>query len=458
MRISWSLGALALAVSQLILASPVKAALFPDVPEGHLYQTSVERLAGLKIISGNPDGTFLPEKAVNRAEMLAMLYRATGKTPDASKRGCFGDVQPGSWYELYVCDAAAKGYVKGYPDGGFKPNNALNHVEALKMIATVFGFEVPSAVATEDKSLVTFTDVNLSEWYGPYLVTALKKKILPIAGTNAKNFFPQSPSLRGETAAMIEHALFPPSGASVTSAANSSMMNQQTSSAGATASRRASAASSTASTPVKDLVIPSSVSGNFKKKAPAVYRFTLTTSMMISVDVKLGGSFVDEHVSCRLYNLKSDGFSDEYYLGYEETALCQLRTKLAPGSYQLELQPTANDAVYTLEVKTMKGDNNDGFSEAKTLLPTQPRSDQLDVGDMADWYKFTLAADKEMTVLLVNDGNASCILYPMSDVDIFGFESPSCDEKLLFPKGSYYVGVIRKNGRHEKTIYTLQMK
>ncbi len=456
MRYSFPLSALALALSQLLLTVPARAAIFPDVPDGHLYQVSIETLVGIKVINGNPDGTFMPDKAVNRAEMLAMLYRANNKTPDASKRGCFPDVQPGSWYELYVCDAAAHGYVKGYPDGTFKPNKELNHVEALKMIEAVFGMGVPDSITSADASLIAYVDVDLKQWYGTYLVLAIKKGIIPVAGWEATHFFPESASKRGETAAMIAHALFGPDR---TSSASSTSVTQSSSSVKNTATSSHSANSNAAAQPKTfDVSVPGSFSGNFNKKNSSVYRFTLTSSMMLAADAKLGGAFTDGMITCRLYKIESNGFSNEYYLGYQETGMCHLRTKIAPGNYQLELQPSAADASYMLDIKSAIGDNNDGFSEAKTLLPTQPRSDQLDAGDLADWYKFTLTLDTQLALTFVNDGSAQCVVYPLADVDIFGFTDPTCDKAQLFPKGSYMISVARKNGHQEKTIYTLQLK
>ena len=83
----------------LLMPMTGMAAVFPDVPDGHLYKEAVESLVNIQVVNVNPDGNFYPEREVNRAEMLKMLYRAMGRTPDAGKRLCFPDVQGGSWYE-----------------------------------------------------------------------------------------------------------------------------------------------------------------------------------------------------------------------------------------------------------------------------------------------------------------------------------------------------------------------
>jgi hypothetical protein len=455
MHYSRALGVLALLLSQVLLILPAKAAIFPDVPDGHLYRMQIESLVGLKVINGNADGSYKPEKGVNRAELLAMLYRATGKTPDSSKRNCFPDVQPGSWYELYVCDASAKGFVGGYPDGYFRPSKEVNRVEALKMITLVFGMQVPE-VQSSNWASVTFSDVASNQWYAKYLLHAYNMSIIPIPGMSASVFMPEAILKRGEAAAFIYNALHAsPRQQNGMSASSAPAQNAVSSTPGRSAR---SSQSSMGGTVIKTLSIPASVSGNFQKKNSVAYRFSLAASLSIAVDVKLGGSFVGDNVSCRLYKLETDGFSTEYYLGYQETSTCQLRVKLSPGEYQLELNPSVADAVYTMDVKTMKGDGNDGFSEAKPLLWNQPRSDSLEVGDLADWYKFSLTAEKQMMLEITNETEYLCIVYPMADVDIYGFEGPKCGESYMFPKGTYYVGIVRKQGHPDRAIYSLRMK
>jgi hypothetical protein len=454
MQYSRFLGVTLLIISQLLIVFPARAAIFSDVPDGHLYQMQIEALVSLKVITGNPDGTFKPEKAVNRAELLAMLYRATSRTPDVAKRGCFGDVQPGSWYELYVCDAAFRGFVAGYPDKSFKPNQSVNRVEALKMITLMFGLEVPE-VQQDLWAALPFKDIRSDQWYSKYLLRAYKMSIVPIDGMSTSMFMPQAALKKGEAAALIYSALNMNSRQLDTSVSSSSVA-AMTSSAATRSSRPAETGGETVT--MKALVIPSTNTGNFKKKAPAVYKFTLSSSMMIHAQVKLGGSFTDDSVTCRLYKIESDGFSNEYYLGFQETGTCELKTKLAAGDYQLELQPSENDAVYTLTVKTITGDGNDGFSEARVLLWGQPRSDTLEVGDMADWYRFELNQEKQMMLEITNETEYLCVVYPMADVDIYGFTGPKCGESYLFPKGTYYVGIVRKPNHKDRVTYSIRTK
>ena len=196
-----------LACSVLLLAGHAEAAIFPDVPQGHLYQEPIEALAQAQVINGNPDGNFSPDRMVNRAEMLKMLYKATGKQPDAASKSCFTDVGAGAWYESFVCDAAAHHFVEGYSsDGTFRPADPVNRVEALKMVLQVFGIGIAD-VSEEQQQIVKFVDVSTTAWYTKYLYTAYLKQILPIAGQEPGRFYPDWPLLRGEAAAIIYNAL-----------------------------------------------------------------------------------------------------------------------------------------------------------------------------------------------------------------------------------------------------------
>ncbi len=133
--------ATAFVLSQALFTLSASAASFPDVPRDHPFGASISLLADLKIVTGNPDGNFYPAKPVNRAEFLILLYRTKGWTPSAPATACFSDVPRGAWYEAVVCDASSKGYVGGYPDGKFRPEKEVNRAESLKMIFKVFGFD-----------------------------------------------------------------------------------------------------------------------------------------------------------------------------------------------------------------------------------------------------------------------------------------------------------------------------
>jgi hypothetical protein len=113
---------------------------FSDLESGHDNYIAIEYLVSSGTLEGYSDGTFLPEKEVNRAELMKMLVAGQEISPDESLyKNCFSDVTT-DWYAKYVCYAKEMGWVNGYSDGTFKPASTVNKVEALKMIIQAYGY------------------------------------------------------------------------------------------------------------------------------------------------------------------------------------------------------------------------------------------------------------------------------------------------------------------------------
>lgn len=445
----------------LLMSGVASAAIFPDVPDGHIFQQPIENLVGSSVLNGNPDGQFYPNNAVNRAELLKMLYKAAGKTPDPSSVKCFPDVEPGSWYEMFVCDAAANSYVNGYPDGTFQPGKFVNRVEALKMIMNILGISVDE-IDIGAREAVKFVDVSVSAWYTKYLYTAYTTNILPIAGMDGSRFYPESPLTRGEAAAMVYNAIVVElnAGRSTSSSSSaSSVESSSTSTDTSTSTASESSTSSTANTGPTDTTVstsfPFDTSGKFDDKQSYSYTFstTQTTTGFIEVEAQTGA------VTCRLYLLKESGFADEYYLGHQEGSRCYLHTTMRAGDYQLQLQPTVADATFTVETTEKAGDGNDGYIQASRLLKGNPKTSELAINDIADYYIFTISSEQSHTLEITNALEINCVIFPMDDVDLFGFSSPECNKSYSYPPGTYYVAINRSiASKTSKKTYTLTLR
>lgn len=168
------------------------AAPISDISD-HKYKTAIEYLQGENIVNGYDDGTFKPNNAINRAELLKVLVGGAGYTkPDGTVyRNCFPDVKA-EWYAAYICFAKEKGWISGYSDGFFRPEQIINRVEAIKMLINSQGFP-----ATKDTSKDTskYSDVDLKKWYGPYMYIA---EAMQIVDSTEKNYYPGVFITRGE--------------------------------------------------------------------------------------------------------------------------------------------------------------------------------------------------------------------------------------------------------------------
>ena len=435
---------------QLVWSSIARAAVFPDVPDTHLYREPIELLVGRAVINGNPDGNFSPERSVNRAEMLKMLYIAAGKVPGEAHERCFPDILPGSWYEKYVCDAAFYGYVQGYSDGLFRPGNTVNRVEAIKMITEVFEISVLE-LNDQMREEVKIVDVSVSAWYTKYLYAAFTWKILPIAGQDGPRFYPESPLLRGEAAAYIFNALKAVPPQEEEPLVESEEEPEENSSQG---SSSAGQGSSKPEDNIEEVLFPFDAEKTFTAKRPHIYRFTLSSAQRIAVDASVNAG----EMICRLYKIRTDGFSVEYYLGFQEGGHCFFGVSLVPGEYQLQVQPTVGDIGYSVSAhEESGGDGNDGFSQAK-FLSSIPRTETLTAGDFANWYTFSLTEQKQLTVEAASQANVICLVYPMDDVDLYGFSGPECNQSYLYPTGTYYVGILRRPPKAATQTYTVRLK
>lgn len=451
---------IALGISTVALA----ASVFPDVPQGHVFQEAVEELVRAQVINGNPDGTFQPAKDVNRAAMLKMLYKAKGKTPDPLNVRCFPDVEIGSWYEPFVCDAAARKYVKGYADGTFRPNDPVNRVEALKMIMMVFGIPVET-ITDDNRAIVNFADVSLSAWYTAYLLTAYNTRILPIPGQTGAHFGPQNPLMRGEAAAYIYNALHADLMVMRNQGRSSTSSEAQESSYSSTVAN-STTSTSTASddnddgvstvTGVLDESLPFERSGKFALKQSASYKFEVSTAKTVKILANLQTGQPGT-ITCRLYLVADSGFSDEYFLGFEEGKNCHINATLNPGTYQVQVQPSQKDTTFTVKAVEGVGDGNDGFRNARQLDANAERTDILGASDLEDWYTFSLTSEQNLTVNVANPTELRCIVYAMSDVDLASFSGPQCNQGYVYPPGTYYVAIGRKAPLNAQQTYTIKL-
>lgn len=432
---------IALASGFLVSTSVASAAVnFPDVAINHANRTAILELAAQGVITGYADGRFGPEDPVNRAQMLTLLYRLAGKTPPKASRSCFSDVPMGTWFTDVVCDAAAQGYVQGYIDKSFKPGQEVNNAEALKMTFTVLGLPLTEGI-------ITYADVPATEWYTRYVGAALARRMLPLPGQTDR-FEGGRPLLRGAAAQLLYHISHPvPSAtegagddgtvagasASVTSAASASTRSR--------ASRTGTSVEGyTAAAATLNVELPFSTLRVFPKRETVVHAFTLTADatqvFRVVTDAERGPE-------CRLYRIEDDGLTFEYYTGARTGKECWMRVAMSPGTYQLEVTADAGNVRVSSEAVT--GDGSDGFRQAKPLARAVNVASELLEDDHGDWFRFDVAHQQRMTVTVENVDSTStldCVIYPLKNVNFFGFDWPACNAQFLYEKGSYVIGVM----------------
>jgi hypothetical protein len=137
LSVSVSLSSLSLAV---IANAPIETyaqtstpTTFPDVQPNYWAQPFIQGLAQRNIVTGYPDGTFRPQQAVNRDEFAAIINKAFQQQPirEISDAAVYKDVPAGYWAAPPIEAAYEQGFMTGYPGGFFRPNQNVSKVEAI---------------------------------------------------------------------------------------------------------------------------------------------------------------------------------------------------------------------------------------------------------------------------------------------------------------------------------------
>lgn len=104
---------------------------FSDVNEGDWYNTAISTMAKLGIINGRDEETFVPNTPITRAEFAVICARFDDSEYEITDN--FTDVV-GHWAEEEIHEAAAYGWIRGYEDNTFKPDQLITRAEAMTMI------------------------------------------------------------------------------------------------------------------------------------------------------------------------------------------------------------------------------------------------------------------------------------------------------------------------------------
>lgn len=144
---------------------------FDDVPANAWYAKAVNTLASLGVVSGVGNGDFEPERSITRAEFTSIAMKfAEGKTGGTN---IFSDVKPTDWFYRAVVNSTQYGWIHGYGDGTFRPNNPITRVEVTAIVNNMLGREADVDFVTEHyDELNHFSDLAVSHWGYYHIVEA----------------------------------------------------------------------------------------------------------------------------------------------------------------------------------------------------------------------------------------------------------------------------------------------
>ena len=149
-------------LTEQIEADKTYSNTFSDVPKGYWAANYIGYMQQFGIITGYSDGSFRPNAPVTRAEFAAIASRFE-KLTEGSKS--FTDVSDTYWAARYINFAATRGWVTGYSDGTFKPENTITRAEVAAVTCRLLERSADqNYIHSHLNELRTFSDMTESHW------------------------------------------------------------------------------------------------------------------------------------------------------------------------------------------------------------------------------------------------------------------------------------------------------
>ena len=133
---------------------------FRDVDSSMWYNKAASSMAAGGYIQGYADGTFGANKPITRAEFVCLAARFATKTTGFAS---YTDVDNGHWAARSIAICASNGWVQGYEDGTFRPDQPITRAEAMTIINRMLGRGVSKGYVC--KGAVRYTDNDPGSWY-----------------------------------------------------------------------------------------------------------------------------------------------------------------------------------------------------------------------------------------------------------------------------------------------------
>lgn len=182
--------------------------IFRDITN-HQFQKQIEKLQKEGIIIGYPDGTFRPDAQISRAETAVLLTKAKKLIEDKTTVNPFKDVPVTHWALNSILAVYKAGFMKGYPDGTFKPEALINRSELSALIGQAKGLKreearivVPLAMAN-DEALIP-------RWAIGWVTLGYFPEHQYLTYKQGRRSAPRDLAMRGEVVYAVYQLLYPP--------------------------------------------------------------------------------------------------------------------------------------------------------------------------------------------------------------------------------------------------------
>ena len=154
-------------LSRLLSERPQKGMIYSrdykDVADNLWSVTAISYMSNLKMVKGYPDGNFRPYANITRAEFAAMVVRFENISAVGNKE--FTDLQKDHWAYEVIQKAAQAGWISGYPDGTFRPDQPITRAEVVAITNRMLNrFADEDFVDHNLNKITNYTDIDKSHW------------------------------------------------------------------------------------------------------------------------------------------------------------------------------------------------------------------------------------------------------------------------------------------------------
>lgn len=161
-----------------VLTSPYK-----DVAISDPNTVFIKYISQKGIINGFPDGTYHPSEGLTRAQAATVMARAAGlKAGDTSD--IFKDVKAANWAAPYISAASKAGYMTGFTDGTFHPDEKLTRAQAMSMLMRL-------CTSKAQMALPELEDMKTTHWAANAMANALAAGMTGTS-TDGKKVYPNA--------------------------------------------------------------------------------------------------------------------------------------------------------------------------------------------------------------------------------------------------------------------------
>lgn len=188
----------------VVVQAPAQAQVtFSDLAPEYWAKSFIQELANRGIISGFPDGTFRPNDPVTRAQYAAMVRQAF-RQATVREPARFMDVPSDYWAYSAIQDAYTTGFLAGYPENLFRPDENIPRAQVLVSLANGLKYTTGGNV---DSTLQIYNDaIAIPDWAKNSVAAATERKIV-VNYPSVRQLDPNRPATRAEVAAFIYQAL-----------------------------------------------------------------------------------------------------------------------------------------------------------------------------------------------------------------------------------------------------------